>query len=184
MKIINLLPKEKQAERKFSVLFTIITKLIWLSVACFVLTLLIQIGLNVYLQRYNKSVEAKIIDLKAFASLGENAKVKAEIVQNNSLIMDYKNLSQSIPKNSKVVRAFSPLVPSGVVIKQMRINPNKKSIEINGHAPTREMVIKLYNNIVENEKLFPNIDYPLENVAKPQDVNFHFTFNVSDDVLK
>ncbi len=184
MKIINLLPKEKQAEQKFGTLFAIVVKLVWFSAFAFILTLLVQFGSRAFLHSKAKQVEAKIVELKAFTSLEENAKVKKEITKNNDLITDYKNLSQSIPKNSKVVRAFAPLVPTGVVIKQMRINPGKKSIEINGHAPTREAVIKLYNNIVENEKLFPNVDYPLENVARPTDNNFHFTFNVSETALK
>jgi hypothetical protein len=150
----------------------------------FVLVLLGQFGVKIILQSKVKKIEANINELQKFSSLEENAKVKNLLTEKNALILDYKTLSQSIPKNSKVIRAFAPLVPEGVSIKQMKISVPNKQIEIYGYALTRELVIKLYDNIVEQKQLFPNIDYPLENVAKPTEINFHFTFNISPELLQ
>ena len=55
---------------------------------------------------------------------------------------------------------------------------------ISGYSPTRELVISLYNSILQDDQDFKNIDYPLENVAKAIDINFHFTFSIQDSLLK
>ncbi len=184
VKIINLLPKSRQVEFFYSKLFVLVLKLFWITGFAFALVLIGQFGVKIALQSKIKHVEANISELQAFSNLADNAKVKNLLTEKNALILDYKTLSQNIPKNSKVIRAFAPLVPEGVKIKQMKINATSKQIEIYGFALTRELVIKLYDNVVEQSKLFPNIDYPLENVAKPAEINFHFTFNISPELLQ
>ncbi len=184
MKIINLLPKQRQTGLFYSKLFVIVFKLFWVMLVAFIVVLLGQFGVKVFLQAKIKKIEANISELQKFSNLADNAKVKNLLTKKNALILDYKTLSQSIPKNSKVVRAFAPLVPEGVSIKQMKISVPNKQIQIFGFALTRELVIKLYDNIVAQSELFPNIDYPLENVAKPAEINFHFTFNISPELLQ
>jgi hypothetical protein len=184
VKIINLLPKNRQVEFFYGKLFVIVLKLFWIMLFAFILVLLGQFGVKIILQSKVKKIEANISELQKFSSLEDNAKVKNLLTEKNALILDYKTLSQSIPKNSKVIRAFAPLVPEGVSIKQMKISVPNKQIEIYGYALTRELVIKLYDNLVEQKQLFPNIDYPLENVAKPTEINFHFTFNISPELLQ
>lgn len=184
MRLINLLPKEKQREFGYRKLLNIVIALIWLTAMSFVLVLFLQFGTKAYLQGQKAHLTRQIEELKAFASQEENTKIRTQIKQLNNLITDYQTLSSHIPKLSKVVRAFAPLVPAGVNITSMRIDAARRVVNINGHAPTRELVIKLYDNLVLANKDFPNVDYPLENVARPADIDFHFTFNISDELLK
>lgn len=154
------------------------------SAMSFVVVLLVQFGARFYLQQHKASLEKNIRELEQLTAKEENAKIKQEIAKLNNLITDYQSLSSSVPKISKVVRAFAPLVPEGVLITSMRVDANKNFVDISGFSPTRELVIKLYENILAESKNFPNIDYPLENVAKPTEINFHFTFNITPDLLK
>jgi Tfp pilus assembly protein PilN len=184
MKIINLLPKDKQKALLQRKLFLLIVSLIWLTAASFVVVLLVQFGTRAFLQGQMARLHASIEDLKQYTNNEENAAIKQKIKQLNDLVIDYKSLSVSIPKLSKVLRTFSPIVPEGVRITSFRIDPTKRTVDVNGYAPTREKVIDFYESVLANSKDFPNIDYPLENVAKRTDINFHFTFNVNEELLK
>lgn len=184
MKLINLLPKEKQQELRHLRLLSTVMSLIWLTAASFVFVLLFQFGAKAFLQGQASRLAHNIESLKELASKEENTSVKNKVLELNNLVGDYKTLSSSLPKVSKVLRIFAPLVPEGVRITTIRIDPVRKTAEINGSSLTRELVIKLYNNIVAAEKNFPNIDYPLENVAKPFNIDFHFSFNISDEVMR
>lgn len=184
MKIINLLPKEKQQELRYRKLFKVVVLLMAFSGVSFAFVLLAQFGVRFYLQQHKTRLQKNIGELQQFTNKEENAKIKQEIGRLNNFIADYETLSASVPKISKAVRAFAPLVPQGVLITSMRIDANRNFVDISGFSPTRELVIELYENILAENKNFPNIDYPLENVAKPTEINFHFTFNIDPELLK
>lgn len=184
MKIINLLPIDKQKELRLNRLFGVVVSLVWLACATFILVLLAQIGTKVFLQGQEEGLKIVIDDLKAQASKEENAKIKNRIKELNDIVTDYRNLSASVPRLSKVIRKLAPLVPSEVNLSSMRVDSLKKQIDITGFSPTRELVIELYENVKAGAENFPNIDYPLENVARPTDISFHFTFNINPELLK
>ena len=184
MKIINLLPKEKQKELALKRLFSTVVVLVWVTAASFILVLLAQVGVKVYLQGQQAALKVAIEDLQAQTGKEENAVIKSKVQQANDLVADYRTLSSQVPKFSKVLRAFTPLVTKGVSITSMKLDAARKAIDINGLSPTRELVIKLYDNIAAKQEDFPNIDYPLENVAKPVDINFHFSFNINPELLR
>lgn len=184
MKLINLLPKEKQQELRYRRVFQTMLSLIWISLASFLVALLSQLGVKVFLQGQQGRLNQSIENLKQQTGKEENAQIKNQVRQLNDLVADYKALSSGLPKFSKALRAFAPLVPENVKITSMRIDAVKMAIDINGFSPSRELVIKLYDNVVADARDFPDIDYPLENVAKPADISFHFSFNVNADLLK
>jgi Tfp pilus assembly protein PilN len=97
---------------------------------------------------------------------------------------DFKNLAETTPAWSKVLLAFADQVPEGVQINSFSADLTTKKITISGFAPTREQVIQLYNNINDDKNRFKDINYPLENVSKPANINFHFTFYIKDELLK
>ncbi|MEK7161650.1 MAG: hypothetical protein AAB729_03085, partial [Patescibacteria group bacterium] len=101
----------------------------------------------------------------------------------NDTVSDFNNLVNASPKWSRVMAAFSPLPPPGTRLNSMVIDSAKKTIVITGNAETREDVIQLYNNILADKDNFYNIDYPFENVAKPNKINFHFSFLIQDKLL-
>lgn len=182
MKIINLLPKIRQQELHYEALFGRLTVVLWLAFFSFLLVLGAQLAVRLFLQQQSASVAAEISSLKSQVSRGENDQLKKTIKQYNDYISDFKNLS-SQPKWSKVLEAFAALPPQDVGITSMSIDLKNKAVTIQGFAPTREKVIEFYNNIKADSGEFFGVDYPLENVAKPTDNIFHFTFYVQDRLL-
>ena len=184
MKLINLLPKSRQTELRYEATYHSLVVIFSLSLMSFGLVFISQFATKFYLEEKAKSLNGQIEQLKSQVDKKENADVKKKIKAVNDVISDFNNLATSSPKWSKVLKAFAPLPPSGVKISSLNIDLNKKTIMISGYSPTRELVISLYNSILQDDQDFKNIDYPLENVAKAIDINFHFTFSIQDSLLK
>ncbi|MCL5666536.1 MAG: hypothetical protein M1383_02090 [Patescibacteria group bacterium] len=183
-KTINLLPKSRQQELKYELVLHGLVMAIYLSIASFALVFLVQGAARLYLLQQDKVVQAEIEQLKKEENKGAYAGVKAQIQTLNNVITDYKNLAENSPKWSQVLKAFAPLPPPGIKINTMVINVSKKTITITGTSLTRELVIRLYDIIRQHDGEFYNIDYPLENVVKPANITFHFTFNIRDSLIK
>lgn len=184
MKTINLLPKLRQQELRDEAVLRTLFRVIQISVFSFLLVFLVQFGGNRYLSTKASDTAEKVKQLQQQVNKQENSKVKAQVEAINSVIANYKDLALVSPKWSKVVKAFTVLPPDDVVVSSMVIDFPKKSISIRGYSPTRELVIEFYNNILKDTKNFYNVDYPLENVASPKDINYHFTFFIHEELLK
>jgi hypothetical protein len=92
-------------------------------------------------------------------------------------------LADNSPKWSKVIQAFAPLPPQGLKINTFSIDPVAKTVSITGLSPTRDLVIQMHDNIAADTSDFSNVDYPLENIATPVNVSFHYTFTIQDKLL-
>jgi hypothetical protein len=184
MRQINLLPKPRQEEIFYQAVLRGLYAIIGISIASFALVLLAQFGIKLYLNMEYQNTENQIETIKSQVDKKENSQIKDEITDINAKIADYKNLADGAPKWSKVLKAFSTLPPQGVKINTMSVDFKNKSIMINGFAPTRELVIATYESIKKDTQDFNNINYPLENVIKPKNIDFHFTFYINDSLLK
>jgi Tfp pilus assembly protein PilN len=184
MKQINLLPKIRLQGVRYRNVLSGLYLAWWITLASFALVFLAQFTAKVYLNSQSQAVSNNIGQLRGQVNKEENTQIKAQIKDINNRILDYKRLAENSPKWSRVLKAFAVLPPAGVKINSLNVNFDQKSVGITGFAPTRELVIVLYNSIRQDDQHFYNIDYPLENVAKPANVNFHFTFYVKDSLLQ
>jgi len=184
MRTINLLPKPRQQEIYYSSLLSGLWTVVILSLFSFALVFLVQFGAKFYLAAEAASVSNQIAQLKIQVDKNDNAAVRQQVQAANNIISDYNTLEQNAPKWSKVIKAFAVLPPPGVQITNFTVDDVNKTVTINGLSQTRDLVIELYNNILHDDKNFYRVDYPLDNLVSPTDVNFHFTFLVRDDLLK
>ncbi len=184
MRLINLLPKSRQHEIHYEAMLRGLWIFATMSIFSFALVFLIQLGTKFYLQIEAKVFATEITDLQGQVNRQENADLKSKIKTVNNTVSDFNKLAGASPKWSKVVEAFALLPPPGTRINSMVLDSGRKSITITGNADTRENVIQLYNNILEDSKNFYKIDYPLENVAKSTNINFHFTFLIQSQLLE
>ncbi len=184
MKIINLLPKTRQYELKYEAIYHSLVSLFSISLLSFVIVFTLQFATKLYLKFQAEQLAGNINRLTEEVNKQDNTSLKQKITVVNNVITDYKNISDQNPRWSNLIKVFVPLVPDGVRVDSLTVNVKNKTVQISGFAPTREVVIAMYNNILADSDNFTNIDYPLENVARPKDINFHFMFTVKDEVLK
>lgn len=183
MKRINLLPQHKQSDLYYEDLYRSVNTLVVLSVAILLLGVVAQVFVWIYLDRKEATVSAKVTAIQQQIDKSENAAVKQEIREVNTLMQDFDNLSRTTPQWAAVLKAFARLVPNGVKISSFDSDAKTGAIEISGYSPTRDLVIELYNNINGDKTNFKDINYPLENVSRPNDVQFNFKFFIQDGVL-
>jgi Tfp pilus assembly protein PilN len=184
MKIINLLPKTRQQELRYEVILYSLWVVVSLSLASFVLVFLVQFATKFYLQYQDNVIKQQVVQLQSQVNKQQNTEIKAKIEAVNNLVSDYLNLANSSPHWSKVIKAFAPLPPPGIKISTFGIDPSQNTVNITGLSPTRDLVIALYNNILQDTNDFYGINYPLENVVNPVNVNFHFTFKIQSKLLQ
>jgi Tfp pilus assembly protein PilN len=184
MRIINLLPKSKQREFQYEVTLHSLWAFCAVSAGSFALVFLALFGTRLYVQWQGAQIEQQTQQIKNFANKQENTQLRNQVKSINNVFGDFQNLADATPRWSKVLSAFTPLVPENVKISSFSADLKTKKVQILGYSPTREAVIDLYNNINKDSKDFFNIDYPLENVSKPENISFHYSFSIKDDLLK
>lgn len=184
MKIINLLPKPKQNEFYYRRLYHNLLVLFGVAGVTFVFVGIALFASRLFLEHNLRASQENIERIKAVSNKEENAELKRRIQEINNQIGDYNSLAASAPKWANVLRQFTRLVPERVYIQNFTVDATKRQATINGFAPSRDSVIALYNNIRQDTEHFQDIDYPLENVSRPTNVTFHFTFTVAEGVLK
>lgn len=183
MKLVNLLPKDKQRELHNEEVFHGLVFFIEIMLATLVLVFVIQFGVRVYLGQQIRSIDKDINELHVFVDKEDNADLKKQISSLNGYMTDFNALAAATPAWSQVMRAFAQHIPEGVRIQSFATNQAEASIEIEGVAETRDQVITLHDNIERDADHFYNIDYPLENISRPTNVEFHFTFYIHESLL-
>ncbi len=184
MKIINLLPKPRQQELRFENIYRGIVRTIFVSLASFVLVFVAQAGTKVYLTAEKNSLEQQTQKVQQQINSNNNEDLKIKIETINNLATDYLNLAAGSPAWSKVLQAFAIIPPPGVQILSFQLDPVSRQVMITGFSPTRDLVIQLRTNLVNDTQDFSNVDYPLENIARPTNINFHYTFTVNESLLQ
>ena len=184
MKQINLLPKSKQQELARENLFRGVVRFSEVSFLTFLLVAVGQFATWSYLKADEASLGRDIEKIKAVSNKDENAALKAQIREINGQITDFRSLIDGSPTWSKVVRQIALHVPAEVRISTIISDTKTKKLEIRGFSPTREQVLRFYNDIKDDSDNFASINYPLQNVSRPTDVNFLFTIELKESLLK
>lgn len=183
MKLINLLPSKKQTELYYEDLFHSTSIAAALGVVILLLGVVAQIFVMFYLENKETKIGVEIGIYKQQTDKTENAEQKTQIKLINSQMQDFEKLAQSSPQWSKVLLAFGALVPKGVKISNFEADSQTGKVKVIGFSPTRDSVIEFYNNINADKDHFKDVDYPLENVSKPTDILFNYSFTIQEGVL-
>lgn len=184
MKIVNLLPKSKQQNLRRERVAAALQTFLVLSVVVYILAYASQVGVRFLLAARARAAIDATDQLRKQVDRKENAQVRQQVKEVNDRISDFNTLANTAPRVSQVLRAFAKLPPEGLVVSSLTVDPVTKYVSVTGFSPTRELVIDFYNRIKADETEFTNVDYPLENVSQPKNIQFNFSFTVQDALLK
>ncbi len=183
MKHINLLPPNKQTDLYYEDLYHSTAVAVALGVLILLTGIVAQVFVSIYLQNKTSKLIEEIQIQKQQTDKTENASQKAQIKLINSQMQDFEKLADQSPQWSKVLIAFSKQVPKSVKVDNFTADAKTGKITISGYSPTRDLVIELYNNLSSDKDHFKDVNYPLENVAKPTDILFNYSFTIQDGIL-
>ncbi len=182
MKVVNLLPPAEQQILNQEKILGNVRSFIYLSLLSYVLLFATMFGFRSYLLGSVSNLDSEIQKTKDIISKQNNNALKTEIEYNNNLVLDYNKLYQGNPKWSGVLVDFAKLVPAGVVVNSFTADTNTGRVDIAGKSALRDSVLLLRQNILASSD-FKNIDLPFDNIAKPVNVDFHYTFYLNENIL-
>lgn len=182
-KVINLLPKDQQRELGLRSWYRALVRFYILAMTTFGVVALLFAGTWWYLRLAEQNLVHEAENLRARSTTQETTDLKKQIKTINNQIEDYNNLTAALPRWSVLLRQFATLVPAGVQIQNFGVDSTKRQVIVGGFAATREQVIQLHDNIAADDVHFSNIDYPLDNISKPRNVGFRYSFTVKPEVL-
>jgi hypothetical protein len=177
--MINLLPIEQKKKNywTFHLKLTIFYALLFafcfilFSVALLPAYFFSMLNESVASQKYQNLVNSPIQDVPA-----ETMDIINEVNAQINLISSTREKSFSITENiiNQVLSAKM------VDIKILNIFYSKDingilSVKVSGIAPNRERLL-LFKQILENNKLFQEVDLPISNFVKGENINFELTF--------
>lgn len=182
-KVINLLPRDQQRELGLRSWYRALKRFYVLAITTFAIVVLLFAGTWWYLRLAEQNLAHEAENLRAKSTTQETTDLKKRIKTINNQIEDYNTLTAALPRWSVLLRQFATLVPQGAQVQSFGVDSTKRQVIISGFASTREASIQLHDNIARDEAHFSNIDYPLENISKPTNVGFKYSFVVKPEVL-
>jgi len=181
-KFINLLPKEIQREASLEKLSSRLWNLlVWILLSVGIL-LLMFLAARIYLKSELSRVNTRIELQQQVVSQEKNRELKRQLDEFNTDLRNYVTLEENQAFWSEVLIAFARLVPQDVAIDTFLAERETLRIRVTGFAKSRDSVLRLRNNLLDSE-YFENVNFPLSNLIKPNDVNFTYTFYVNGELL-
>jgi len=171
---INLLsPQKKKKLNEYKTIYTI------KNIGYFVLLFLIIINLSIYgtylyLQNQLEQKESEINQLKSSITSEGEISINDIVDEVNEKISQAQNLQSDYILWSDYLSEFSLLVPQNITLNQIVIKQNNNSITISGQAPLRQNFLNFKNNL-ESSELLTDINSPISNLMKKENVIFSLT---------
>lgn len=173
MIILNLLPPEQKMEAKQTNIYVFIESFL-------AFMLLISVIIAVVLLFSRLALEKRFYSLATGTTFHtiQNKELDQKIKLANKKIRAVSAIQNDFIKWSAVLINFNSLVPKNVEINSLIFNEQSEEkiykTEITGIAKDRETVLAFQKRL-ESSLVFTNIEAPLSNLLKRQDVEFKFT---------
>lgn len=182
MKIINLLPENEVKELQLRLASNQLLKffvVIFISLAiCFTGALVMRF----YIEGSIAQTKVEVANLQQQLSSSNNQALEKQVKALNTQIRNVKAIDQQHYYWSKALVELSNVTPAGMHIDVVSADRASGQIQISGVADKRDLVLQFWSN-VKKSNLFANIDFPLNNLERPTNTSFSFTFYVNTSVI-
>lgn len=167
---LNLIPPIKKQEIRLTQIYVIIKNLIILLLFLTIAVAITLLLTKMFLQNHFNNIVAQTTLTPRYANI-----FNKEFKEFNERLKAVKEIQKDHFYWTNFFVKFSKLMPDGLVLNNLIINNNK--ILLAGSAKLRDQLLVLKNNL-ENSELFSNVEIPLENLLKKEQVDF----NVKADI--
>lgn len=104
---------------------------------------------------------------------------ETEIKSFNKTISLFNAIKQDYLDTSNILYNLSLLIPSNSKLYSIQFSKEKKELKIQGETPWRNDVLSLQENL-EKSNYFTEINFPLSNFTKKENIDFYFDVKVAD----
>lgn len=171
---LNLLPPQEKKRLEFNKLNRLIYFLaLWLSfflIVFFVLLLSAFFSLSILLQAQKEMIKTKEADYRTQYLLEIEDKVK----QANQIIKQVHLKQKQIILWTPLLEEITGIVPSGIYLNNFSYKSTNQQISLSGWANYRGNLL-VFQKSLEESSFFKEIESPLANLIKQENINFMFT---------
>lgn len=166
---LNLLPPIQKIYIKQAGIYTALQNFLAIILIVAIIISFLLVGARIILQNnfYNLITHSSLSlnDTQGFDSKIRNVNEKLKVVQ---------EIQNEFTKWSSFLIAVNDLVPENIQLNLLAINQEAKTISIEGNAKLRDDFLKFKENL-QNSSLLSEIESPLSNLVKKQDIDFRIT---------
>ena len=178
MLLLNLLPKNYILRFKKDVWLRVIYTATVFIVFWSVILGIIILSAYQYLVLENLSTKERTRLVQSMRDTAQAQQLEATINEVNALAIRIDHIRKIQPYEfSDLLEQIAPMLPAGSNLTRLTFVASSNQIILEGHSDLRTYVLTLQERL-ESSRLFRNIEAPLSNLLKAQDVNFKFTIQL------
>jgi Tfp pilus assembly protein PilN len=162
---INLVPEKTKKEINLKKIYAVVKGIDYLLVFLAILTGAIFISSKIFL------LESTNLETNTFSSSDLNNSSFKEPIEINGKLSTIKEILNKNHSYFDIINNIANKIPEKISIFRLKIDTENKTIEIKGRADQRDDLIELKERL-KNDTLYKNIDFPLQNLLKKEDVDF------------
>lgn len=175
---LNLLPSQEKKDletaeiNRWSAFFSS-----WLLILLIIFILLC-LSAYFYLFILVKAQNGLIEDEERHIKTQELEQLEKQIGRANQKISQVYNLSKDLKRLMPTLEEFTGLAPQGIYLTNFSYQKDLQRVNLNGHAQNRNQLLVFQKKLEENSQ-FTDIDSPISNLLKQEDIDFNLTFKIS-----
>jgi hypothetical protein len=177
MLTLNLVSQELKQEIKSRHIYLLLKKMNFVLIIIAIIFAIILLAAKLLLQNnFTKVVEQTT--LVTSTSRGYVDKVRKINLQiNSALKIQNEHIAWSY-----LLELLAKMSPDGITFSYIKINKEKQTIKIKGHANARDNLL-IFKNGLEDSEIFTNIESPIENILKKENINFELNMKLNLNAL-
>lgn len=172
---INLLPPYQKKELEINNLNHLLIFLFsWLTVFLMILLILLLsafFSLSILLENQHELIDVR----KSDAQTRRLAEIESRISQVNQRLSQVNLKQKDLILWTPLLEELSRIDLSGVYLNSFSYQTGNDQIQAAGWASVRSQLLS-FENFLKNSRYFTEVQAPLTNLIKQEDINFSFTF--------
>jgi len=173
---INLLPPQQKERLRLRILYQNIISSGFILFLLVLFSIIFLAGFLILLHFKYQAIENKITIEQSRVIQTETVKgMEKKVTEINKELEDLEKIQTKRSNLYSILDSISSNLLLGVRVYSLEINRTSGMITVIGFSPSRENLLTI-KNILETDSHYKNIDFPLSNLANPQNINFRFSF--------
>ena len=164
---INIIPDNIKNEIKINFIYLLIKKFLYILIIVFsIFAMILLISENILITTLAKEINSSSLEFTSIANTSQN---KVDDINNKLLLLE--NIQKDFMRWSVFFDYLSKKIPKNIKISHLSISNDGLDISFSGISPTRETLLS-FKEMLENSKIFENIDFPVQNLLQKENINF------------
>lgn len=172
---LNLLSPQAKEELEFVNINKLLSSMmIWIVLFLIFFSLLL-VSIFIYLFIISQSQNRLIQSRQDNPEIQQLALMENKIKEANKLISQTYSRQEQLISWTPIIEKLTELVPDGMYLTNLNYQLADNQVSLNGWSNTRENIL-LFQKALEDSAMFTDVQSPLSNLLKRENIYFNLTF--------